>query len=275
MIDYGSRDVLGVAIDAVDLEAAVERISFFAAQRRPYRVSALAVHGIIEARRDPRLRAELNDFDLVLPDGQAVRWALNALYRLDLPDKVPGPSTVDALLERASGHFPVFFYGSTPDTVSRLAANLRRTHPGLEVHTQPSAFRGVDEEELDTIVETINASGAQLCLIGLGCPRQERLVAAIGSRIDMPALAVGAAFDYLAGTIRRAPVPVQRMGLEWAYRTMQDPRRLARRYLSTNTTFVVAVAWQILRQRLLRRGSTGSALSIGYPVIERLDLVDA
>jgi exopolysaccharide biosynthesis WecB/TagA/CpsF family protein len=272
VIDYGSRDVLGVAIDAVDLEAAVERISFFAEQRRSYRVSALAVHGIIEAGRDPRLRAALNDFDLVLPDGQAVRWAVNALYGLDLPDKVPGPSTVDVLLGRAAGHFPVFFYGSTQATLSRLTWNLRRSHPGLVVHTQASAFRGVDEEELDTIVDTINASGAQLCLIGLGCPRQERLVAAIGSRIEMPTLAVGAAFDYLAGTIHRAPVLIQRMGLEWAYRTMQDPRRLARRYLSTNTSFAVAVAGQFLGQRLLRRGS---ALPVGYPVVERMELIDA
>ena len=81
MIDYGPHDVFGVSIDAVDLEAAVERIMFFADQRHAYKVSALAVHGIVEASRDPRLRSALNDFDLVLPDGQPVRWALNAALR--------------------------------------------------------------------------------------------------------------------------------------------------------------------------------------------------
>ncbi len=273
MIDYGPRDVMGVAVDAVDLEAALERITFFATQRRSYRVSALAVHGVVEASRNAQLRAALNDFDLVLPDGQAVRWAINALYGLDLPDKVPGPSTVDGLLDRAVGRFPVFFYGSTPETLDRIQRNLRRSHgPGLEVHVQPSAFRPVDEHELDRIVGTINDSGAQLCLVGLGCPRQERLVATIGSRLDMPSLAVGAAFDYLAGTIRRAPAPIQRLGLEWAYRTAQDPRRLAGRYLSTNSAFAAAVAAQLLRQRVLGRRET---LGAGYAVGERWEVVDA
>lgn len=273
MIDYGPRDVLGVAIDAVDLDAAVERIMYFATQRRSYRVSALAVHGVIEASRDDRLRAALNDFDLVLPDGQAVRWAVNSLYGLDLPDKVPGPSTVEALLDRAVGRFPVFFYGSTAETLERIERNLLASHgPDLELHFQPSAFRRVDAHELDTIVKTINGSGAQLCLIGLGFPRQERLVSTIGSRLDMPSLAVGAAFDYLAGTIRRAPAPIQRLGLEWAYRTAQDPRRLAGRYLSTNSAFAAAVAAQLLRQRVLRRGET---LSAGYAVGEQWELVDA
>src|SRR6478735_5255298 len=157
VIDYGAHDVFGVSIDAVDHEAAVERILFFADLRQAYKVSALAVHGIVEASRDARLRSALNDFDLVLPDGQPVRWALNALYGLDLPDKVPGPSVVDTLLERAVGRFPVFFYGSTPDTLSRIETNLGRTHgPDLELHMQPSAFRGVDDAELDTIVKTIN-----------------------------------------------------------------------------------------------------------------------
>ncbi len=273
MIDYGPRDVMGVAIDAVDLDAALERIMFFAIQRRPYRVSALAVHGVVEASRNGRLRAALNDFDLVLPDGQAVRWAINVLYGLDLPDKVPGPTAVDALLDRAVGRFPVFFYGSTPETLARIESNLLRSHgPDLQVHFQPSAFRPVDEHELDRIVGTINDSEAQLCLVGLGCPRQERLVATIGSRLDMPSLAVGAAFDYLAGTIRRAPAPIQRLGLEWAYRTAQDPRRLARRYLSTNSAFAVTVASQLVRQQLLRRHEP---LGAGYTVGERRELVDA
>ena len=102
MIDYGKRTVLGVHVDAVDVEAAVERIAFFARRRRSYAVTALAVHGVVEATKDPHLRAALRDFDLVVPDGQPVRWALNLLHSLDLPEKVPGPTIVDRLLEIAA-----------------------------------------------------------------------------------------------------------------------------------------------------------------------------
>jgi N-acetylglucosaminyldiphosphoundecaprenol N-acetyl-beta-D-mannosaminyltransferase len=252
-MDRGKRDVLGVQVDAVDMAAAVERVLEYARLRQPAAVTALAVHGIVEANHDPRLRVALNDFDLVLPDGQPVRWALNLLYGLGLPDKVPGPSLVDALLTRAADEgYAVHFHGSKPETLTLIGAELERRFGGrLAVSMAPSRFKRIDGAELDELVASINDTGAQLCFVGLGCPRQERFVAATASSLKMPAIAVGAAFDYLAGNISRAPHLAQRAGLEWLYRLLQDPKRLARRYLVTNTEFTVGVGRQWARQRLL------------------------
>jgi N-acetylglucosaminyldiphosphoundecaprenol N-acetyl-beta-D-mannosaminyltransferase len=252
-MDRGKRDVLGVLVDGVDMAGAVERVLDSARLRQPGAVTALAVHGIVEANHDPRLRVALNNFDLVLPDGQPVRWALNLLYGLDLPDKVPGPSLVDELLTRAADEgYAVHFHGSTPETLSRIGAELERRFGGrLAVTMAPSRFKRIDEAELDELVASINETGAQMCFVGLGCPRQERFVAAAASGLKMPAIAVGAAFDYLAGNINRAPHLVQRAGLEWLYRTAQEPKRLARRYLVTNSAFTVGVGRQWAGQRLL------------------------
>ncbi len=254
MIDYGKRNLLGVAFDAVDVESAVSRIGYFARLRRPLSVTALAVHGTVEAERDPGLAAALNDFDLVLPDGQAGRWALNSLYGLDLPEKVPGPTVVDRLLELAATEdMIVYFYGSTPETLAKIDATVESRFGGrLRLVSRPSAFRPVEPRELDQIVSEINASGASICFVGLGCPRQERFVAAVAGRLDMPSLAVGAAFDYIAGNIDRAPIWMQDLGLEWLYRLLQDPRRLARRYLTTNSRFIVDVTRQSVALRLNR-----------------------
>ncbi|WP_426572105.1 WecB/TagA/CpsF family glycosyltransferase [Aquihabitans sp. McL0605] len=273
MIDRGKRSVLGVSIDAVDLDAAVERIAAAADLRRPYLVSALAVHGVIESARDRGLRASLNGFDAVLPDGQAVVWALNALYPVELPHKVPGPTVMTALLDRsAAERSSVYFYGSTPATLDRIRVELdRRYGERLEVHTRPSRFGAVDRAGLDDIAEAINASGAQLCFVGLGCPRQERFVAAVGPSLAMPSLAVGAAFDYLAGTIQRAPEVIQRFGLEWAHRMAQEPRRLAGRYVTTNSRFVVEVSRQVGRQRVLGRPAAAPVLEVPATVPELVD----
>ena len=254
MIDYGKRDLLGVHFDAVDIDGAVARIAYFARQRRPLAVTALAVHGTIEAAHSAGLRQSLNEFDLVLPDGQPGRWALNSLYAMDLPEKVPGPTVVDRLLEIAADEsMRVYFYGSTPETLTRIREVLDERFGGrLDLVTTPSRFRAVTGAELDGIVADINDSGASLCFVGLGCPRQERFVATVAGRLDMPALAVGAAFDYIAGNIERAPELMQKLGLEWLYRTMQDPRRLAKRYLTTNSRFVVGFADQLVRTRLRR-----------------------
>ncbi len=275
MIDYGKRDVLGVHLDATDVDTAVARIAYYARHRRPCTVTALAVHGTIEATRDEALRAMLADFDLVLPDGQPVRWALNLLYGLDLPEKVPGPTVVDRLLETAVDEgLRVYFYGSKPETLELMQHELGRRFGGrLDVVMRPSAFRPVDAGELDEIVDTINSSGAHICFVGLGCPRQERFVGTVGRRLDMPSLAVGAAFDYIAGNIARAPEWVQRAGLEWAYRTAQEPRRLASRYLDTNTAFVAGVGRQFAT-KVAHRGS-GHAGDAPAHVPDRQAMIDA
>lgn len=248
MIDLGKRSVLGVLVDAVDYEAATERVIRAAQDHTPYAVTALAVHGVMTGVDDAEHRYRLNSFDLVTPDGQPVRWALNLLARAGLRDRVYGPTLTLRVLERAAAlELPVFFYGSTVSVLDRLVANLKQRWPDLIIAgTQASRFRSTSAVEKDSTVRSIKETGARIVFVGLGCPRQEVFCYEYRDQLDMPLLAVGAAFDYHAGTVKEPPAILQRWGLQWLYRLLQQPRRLWRRYLVLNPLFLLRLAAQRL-----------------------------
>jgi N-acetylglucosaminyldiphosphoundecaprenol N-acetyl-beta-D-mannosaminyltransferase len=254
-------DIAGVLVDALDYDAAVDVVLDAARRRRPLALTALAVHGVVTASRDAELRHVVNHLDVVTPDGQPVRWALDLLHRAGLRDRVYGPTLSRLVVERAAvEHLGVFLYGSTAATLDRLRAALP---DGVVVGSSPSRFRTVDDATLDAIASTIRSSGAAIVLVGLGCPRQERFVSAMRSRLDVPLLAIGAAFDYLAGMQREPPRWVQRAGLQWLWRLAAEPRRLWRRYLLLNPAFVALVAMQRLGRR---RPTSGRAPAEGAAV---------
>lgn len=252
MIDRGKVNILGVMVDTVDYEAAVERIIEAAQAREPYGVSALAVHGVMTGADDAQQRARLNHLDLVTPDGQPVRWAMNWLHKAALKDRVYGPKlTVEVARAAASLNLPVYFYGSDTQTLELLVEELPRLVPGISIAgTRPSLFRRASSDELDDIAREIRSSGAKICFVGLGCPRQEVFVYENVGRLAMPTMAVGAAFGYIAGTSSEPPQWMQRVGLQWLHRFVRDPKRLWRRYLILNPRYVASV----LRQRLLTPG---------------------
>jgi exopolysaccharide biosynthesis WecB/TagA/CpsF family protein len=257
LIARGKRSVLGVHVDVIDYEAAVSRVLAAAQTASPLTLSALAVHGVMEGARDPRLLHRLNEIDVVAPDGQPVRWALGLLHGEWLSDRVYGPQLTWLVLGAAARDgLPVYLYGSRPDVLERFAAAAVDAHPGLVVAgAEPSLFRTASVAEQVEIASRIRASGARVVLVGLGCPRQEVFVSALGETVGLPMLAVGAAFDYHAGSLRKPPAWMQRAGLEWVWRLALEPRRLWRRYLLLNPAFVVGV----LRQRLGLRQGTPSA----------------
>lgn len=247
MIDTGKVSVLGVQVDAVDYAGAVQRIIDAARDGRPYSVSALAVHGVMEGVDDAEHLERLNAFDLITPDGQPVRWAMNWLHDADLPDRVYGPRlTLDVCRAAASAGLPVYFYGSTQETLDHLAERLPALAPGIEIAgMQPSRFRTSSEDELDRIAADVRSTGAKICMVGLGCPRQEVFAFENADRMSMPLMAVGAAFDFHAGLKPQAPQWIQRSGLEWLYRMATEPRRLAGRYLRNNPVFLWRIALQL------------------------------
>lgn len=249
MKDLGKRSVLGTLVDAIDYDAAVERVASAAHEGRPFAATALAVHGVMEAHADPSFRYILNDLDLVTPDGQPVRWALNMLYRTGLQEQVRGTNLTLRILARATAdRLPVYFHGSRPDVLDRVLATVHRHFPALTVAgSTPSAFREVPREELARLGASIVRTGAHVALVGLGCPRQEIFVHELRSLLPIPLIAVGAAFDYLAGTLRMPPQRVQSLGLEWLWRLGLEPRRLWRRYLILNPLYVSMVALQAAR----------------------------
>jgi exopolysaccharide biosynthesis WecB/TagA/CpsF family protein len=240
MIDRGAGNLLGVRVSALDYEFAVSRIMECAQAGRRCTVSALAVHGVMTGALDRVHRYRLNHLDLVTPDGQPVRWALNLLHGFGLPDTVCGPRLTYLLCEEAARQgVSVYFYGTTGETLKKLRANLGEKIPGLVIAgMEPSRFRKLTAEEQREAAKRVRDSKAGILFVGLGCPRQEVFAYEMGKLLSMPILAVGAAFDYHAGLLKGTPPVLQRAGLMWLHRLAQEPRRLWRRYLVTNTQFV-------------------------------------
>lgn len=249
MIARGKRNLLGVLVDVVDYQAATAQVLAAAREQRPYAVTALAVHGVMTGVLDPEHNARLNAFDLVTPDGQPVRWALNLLHGAGLRDRVYGPALTLKVLERcAADGLPVYLYGSTEATLGRLVPALEGMFPALKIAgAEASKFRPARPGEDAEIADRIRSSGARVVLVGLGCPRQEVFAYAMRPLLDMPLLAVGAAFDYHAGLLRKPPAWMQRAGLEWLWRLGLEPKRLWHRYLVLNPAYLTRLGAQKLR----------------------------
>jgi N-acetylglucosaminyldiphosphoundecaprenol N-acetyl-beta-D-mannosaminyltransferase len=175
-------------------------------------------------------------------------WAMNLLGH-NLPSRVYGPDLMEHACERAARTGLRFFlYGGRQEALERLRDELPRRYPGLQIAgVRPGPFRALDDDEATAIAAELNASGADVIWVGLGVPLQEKWMAAMRDRLDAAVLiGVGAAFDFHAGLKRQAPDGLQRLGLEWAFRLAQEPRRLWRRYLRYNPRFVMGFARQYL-----------------------------
>jgi N-acetylglucosaminyldiphosphoundecaprenol N-acetyl-beta-D-mannosaminyltransferase len=243
--------VLGVGVSATTYDEAIAAIIAAASAGRAAVVNAAAVHAVVTAARDPELREKVNGFELVVPDGQPVRWALNLLHHTGLRERVYGPELMLRLCRRAAAEgTAVYLYGGAPSVVERLRENLLRWFPALRVVGWESPpFRPLTPEEDRATAARIRASGARLVFIGLGCPRQDEFAAAHRGVLDAVLVCVGAAFDFHSGQKRMAPAWMQRHGLEWLFRLASEPRRLWRRYCVTNSIFVAMLASQLVRSR--------------------------
>jgi len=267
MIDRGKRNVLGVHIDAVDYAAAVERVLRAARAGAPLAVSALAVHGVMTGVADPVHRYRLNHFDLLVPDGQPVRWALNLMHRTRLKDRVYGPNLMLQVCARAADErLPIFLFGGSAELLTALRANLVRRFPALRIAgARPSLFRRLTPAEQRALIAEVAGSGARITFIGLGCPRQEVSAFELRDELSMPVLAVGAAFNFHAGKLAQAPQTLQRYGLEWLFRLLAEPRRLWKRYLLLNPAYVTLLLLQMVGfYHADANGAVRPAGTVGY-----------
>jgi len=245
----GKKNVIGILIDAVDYEASVEFIFRAARERRGAAISALAVHGVMTGVLDSVHKFRLNHFDLLVPDGQPVRWVLNWLHGAKLDDRVYGPNLTLRVCERAAAEgMPIYLYGSTPEILAALEKSLKERFPEIRIAgSEPSKFRRLTSPEKLRIADRIVASGASITLVGLGCPRQESFAYEFREALSMPVLAVGAAFPFIAGHVAQAPRWMQDRGLEWLFRLRAEPKRLWRRYLYLNPAYLFLVALQAFK----------------------------
>lgn len=219
-------------------------------------ICVAATHTVVACQDDPQLADAVEHASLVVPDGQPLVWAMNA-FGSALDQRVYGPDLMAKHIDRSattgSRHF---LYGGRNDgALVQLTLNLRRRAPGVRIvggYSPP--FRPLDDAELDQVAAEINATRADVVWVGIGVPKQEKWMAAMRERLDAPVLVgVGAAFDFHAGLIPQAPHLMQRWGLEWLYRLVQEPGRLWRRYLTYNPRFVFGFARQYARFLKTRR----------------------
>jgi N-acetylglucosaminyldiphosphoundecaprenol N-acetyl-beta-D-mannosaminyltransferase len=245
------QSVLGATIDAVSWDDALRTITAAGAAHESRYVCICNVHSVVTTTRDPEFRRIVNDSDMATPDGAPIAWALRRLGH-PAQERINGPDLMWKYLEQAErcGHI-VFFYGSTPSTLDKLCQALYRHFPRLHIggtHSPPFRTLTAAEDEVET--RMINDSGAHVVFVGLGCPKQEKWMAAHRGRVHAVMIGVGAAFDYHAGVLKRAPLWWQRNGLEWLYRLLSEPRRLFMRYLVTNTLFVIGFSRQLLNKKM-------------------------
>ncbi|MEP7230454.1 MAG: WecB/TagA/CpsF family glycosyltransferase [Ginsengibacter sp.] len=239
-MDINKKQLFSVSYSITDYGTASDIIIQKARARESFGVSALAVHGLIESVRHKSFRECLEQIDMIVPDGQPIKWALNSFYKVGLKERVAGPILTKHVLAKASdNHLKVYLYGSKISTLNKMQEFFNDQYPHLEICGMHSdRFRDATPEEDAEDIKKINDSGANLVLVGRGCPRQEKWVAGHISKIHAPMMAIGAAFDFMAGNIKHAPHWMQRSGLEWLYRLVQDPKKLWRRYLTTNMYFI-------------------------------------
>lgn len=240
--DSSSRPhVLGTRVDPTSYAGATRQVLDWAMNRESRYVCIANVHVVMEAYDSPAFQSQVNAADLVTPDGMPLVWALRRQGYAN-QSRVYGPDLMMAVLATAAKEdVPVGLLGGKPEVLNELANRLQTQFPALTiVYRSSPPFRPLDANEDAEIVADINRSGARILFVGLGCPRQEMWMAEHAGKVQSVMLGVGAAFDFHAGTIRQAPGWMQSIGLEWAFRLSQEPRRLWRRYLYHNPRFVVA-----------------------------------
>jgi exopolysaccharide biosynthesis WecB/TagA/CpsF family protein len=247
----------GVRIDAVSIDDAVGRLLTPGAALTVHLCNAYTV---ALASKDGKYLQTVNGGDLNLADGMPLVWIAKRLGLRGIDRRVYGPELMGTAIERGqqmgTRHF---LYGSTPEVLDGLKAEISARWPAaMVVGATSPPFRPITDNELRASMETIDNSGADIVWVGMGTPKQDELVARMGATGSHNYVAIGAAFDFIAGAQKQAPLWMQNSGFEWLYRLAREPRRLWRRYLLGNTRFI----WVNLRRRPVRvRAEQGSRLA--------------
>jgi N-acetylglucosaminyldiphosphoundecaprenol N-acetyl-beta-D-mannosaminyltransferase len=239
------RAVFGLLLDAVTMGEVLVRCDRAVQDRQRLLIGVVNAAKVVKLRRDDVLRDSLLDCDLLLADGQAVVWASRLLGQ-PLPERVAGVDLFERLLERAAqDRRSVYLLGARPEVLATLRQRVRDRFPGLTIAGSHDGY--FSDADASAVAADIAASGADMLFLGMTSPKKEVFLSTYGDVLGAPVLhGVGGSFDILAGMTKRAPVRWQRLGLEWLYRLLQEPRRMWRRYLTTNTAFI----WLTLKERV-------------------------
>ena len=243
--------MLGVPFDNVTTEQTVQLIEEMVASKRPHYLATANVDFVVQATHDVELHRILTDADLVLCDGMPLVWASRLLGNA-LPERVAGSDLVPLLLQVAEQKgYRVFFLGGQEDVAAKAVENIKAKHPALKIAGLLSPpFTPLLEMDHDALCKTIRDARTDLLFVSFGCPKQEKWIAMNYRRLGVPVcMGVGATIDFLAGNMKRAPRWMQRCGLEWIFRLLQEPRRLFKRYFTGLLVFGAGMIRQVIKLR--------------------------
>lgn len=239
--------VIGAPIDQVTWEDAVQRLAWWGDKHESCVVCICNAHSVVTAKQDQEFNQVLKHADMSTPDGAPVAWMIKKVSGQP-QDRINGPDLMLRYCEYAEkvGQ-SIYLYGGKESTLDILIDVLKAKYPNLKIAGYLSPpFRDLTADEKAKIVKDINDSGAHTVWVGLGCPKQEKWMHEHKGKVNAVMVGVGAAFDYHAGTIKRAPKWMQNSGLEWFHRLYSEPKRLWKRYLVTNTLFIIYAAKQLV-----------------------------
>lgn len=242
-------DILGCPIDRLSMPQTLTAIERAIATGRYTQHMAINAAKLVAMQDDPKLRQIIDGCGLVSADGQSVVWA-SRLLGDPLPERVAGIDLMDALLDLAEHRgYRVYFLGARPEVLERALERLLSRFPKLQVAGSRDGYFA--DHDAPEVCEAIRASHADVLFVAMSSPRKEYFLGEYGPHLAVPfVMGVGGSIDVIAGITRRAPATWQRLGLEWLFRLLQEPRRMFRRYAVTNTRFLALVGLALLSRHL-------------------------
>jgi len=239
-------ELMGCLIDNLTMAQTLDRVQAFIASGRPHQHVVVNVDKLVKAQRDPELRRIINDCALINADGMPVVWASRLLGR-PLRERVAGVDLFEALMQRAAETgWRIFLLGARESVVSKVRTDYQARYPGLVIAGHRNGYWSAGEEA--EVVRTISEARPDILFVAISSPKKEQFLGRYQAQMRVPfAMGVGGTFDVAAGIVRRAPVWMQRAGLEWFFRFLQEPRRMFRRYFVEDMAFF-GLLWKELRR---------------------------
>ena len=246
---YPVVNLLGIRIHSLSMQNILSICEEHISRKNPLLLGVVNVAKIVNIQKNPGLHTSLEQADLVLADGMPIVW-LSRMLGTPLPERIAGIDLMYRLLERASEkNYSVYFLGAKSEVVEKVVEIVKKSYPGLRVAGHRDGYFKQSEER--EVAEDINNSSADILFVAISSPKKETFLGRWRSSLNVPIChGVGGSFDVLAGVTKRAPLWMQKSGLEWLYRLIQEPRRMWKRYLVTNTIFMKLSLQAILKANL-------------------------
>lgn len=245
--------ILDIQFHCVNMEDSIKLIEEFIADKGKHQVCVPNVYTTVLMQKDDEFKKFHNSCSLAVADGTPLVW-LSRLYSKPIPERVAGPDLFKEFIKRtARKGYNFFFLGTTTPLLKKMIENLKEKYPSLKIagYYSPPFMKEFPEEENQKMIKIINKAKPDVLWVGLTAPKQEKWIGSNLDRLDVPvSIGVGAAFDFVAGSVRRAPNWIQKIGLEWFYRLCQEPKRLWKRYLIGNTIFIWLVLKEFVKLRI-------------------------